>query len=500
MASILPERDLTTLFDAYRGETNLGAFLEHALGCAVEWFGAARATLFLKDDLSRGFILAGQAGDTSRVPTHTLLREGEGIAGRALRDGRPLLVDPRDLPDGGSAVVVPLMTPESGPIGVLNVARTIGMPAYDDQDLDVIASIARYIGLAIHNARLFARMNQAVAQSRATSEKLDAIIANLGVGVLVVTPYEEVVGWNPQALQVFGETLQQGVLLRHILKQLPVVLRVTLEQAFYTASEGERISRRAFDSATDLAWSVVASPLPDGGVTLAIQDISEHERANRELARVRRLAEIGQMTAAVAHEIRNPLTGIRSAAQMVQSTSDEACEYGKIIEEEALKLNALCDQFLEFSRPLALNLKEFDPAELAAHVCDLHRPEFIKRSVGLDLLIMRAAPMVKGDPLRLEQILRNLILNGLQACRPGGEVTVVIDGPHLSVQDTGAGIEPHHLEKLFTPFFTTKPSGTGLGLPTVRKIADAHGWDVRVQSTPGVGTTFDLDFGWDQAA
>lgn len=500
MASILPERDLTTLFDAYRGETSLGVFLEHALGCASEWFGAARATLFLKDDLARGFILAGQAGDTARVPTHTLLREGEGIAGRAIRDGRPLLVDSRDLVDGGSAVVVPLMTPDSGPIGVLNVARTAGMPAYDDQDLDVIASIARYLALAIHNARLFARMNQAVAQSRATSEKLDAIIANLGVGVLVVTPYEEVVGWNPQSQQIFGDALQHGVLFRHVLKSLPVVLRVTLEQAFYAASEGEQISRRAFDSATDLAWSVVASQLPDGGVTLAIQDISEHERANRELARVRRLAEIGQMTAAVAHEIRNPLTGIRSAAQMVQSVSDEACEYGKIIEEEALKLNALCDQFLEFSRPLALNLKEFDPADVVTHVCEIHRPEFEKRSVRLDLVMGRAAPSVKGDPLKLEQVLRNFVLNALQACRPGGCVTVTVDGPRIFVQDTGVGIEPHHLEKLFTPFFTTKPSGTGLGLPTVRKIVDAHGWDVRVNSTPGVGTTFELDFGWDEAA
>lgn len=500
MASILPERDLTTLFDAYRGETSLGAFIEHALACAGEWFGASRATIFLKDDLARGFVLAGQAGDTARVPTHTLLREGEGIAGTAIKHGRPLRVDERELPDGGSAVVVPLMTAESGAIGVLNVARTADMPPYDDQDLDTIASLARYLGLAIQNARLFSRMNQAVAQTRATSEKLDAIIANLGLGVLVVTPYEEVAGWNPQAVNLFGDALEHGVMFRHMLKALPVVLRVTIEQAFYGASEGERVSRRAFDSATDQAWSVVASPLPDGGVTLAVQDISDHERANRELARVRRLAEIGQMTAAVAHEIRNPLTGIRSAAQMVQSTSDEACEYGKIIEEEALKLNALCDQFLEFSRPLALNVKEFDPAEVARHICEINRPEFDKRHVRLEIEFVAAPPKVKGDPLRLEQVLRNLVLNALQACKPGGEVVVKIDGPRMSIRDTGVGIEPHHLEKLFTPFFTTKPSGTGLGLPTVRKIIDAHGWDVRVDSTPGVGTTFELDFGWDQAA
>lgn len=500
MASILPERDLTSLFDAYLSEQNLSGFIERAVACSLDWFGASRATLFLKDDLARGFVLAGQAGNAGHIPTHTLLREGEGIAGAAIRNGRPVLMAASELPDGGSAVVVPLLAPQCGAIGVLNVARTVGMPAYDEQDLETIAGIARYIALAVQNARLFSRMNQAMAQTRATSEKLDAIIANLGVGILVVTAYEEIAGWNPQAHQFFGEALEHGTLLKHLLKASPVVLRVTLEQAFYAASEGERISRRAFDSATDLAWSIVASPLPDGGVTLAIQDISEHERANRELARVRRLAEIGQMTAAVAHEIRNPLTGIRSAAQMVQSVSDEACEYGKIIEEEALKLNSLCDQFLEFSRPLALNLKEFDPLTVVRHVCDIHRSEFEKRSVKLELAEHRTPPSVKGDPLRLEQVLRNFILNALQACRPGGLVTVTVDGPRISVHDTGVGIEPHHLEKLFTPFFTTKPSGTGLGLPTVRKIVDAHGWDVRVNSTPGVGTTFELDFGWDEAA
>ncbi len=129
MASILPERDLTTLFDAYRGETNLAAFIERALACAIEWFGAERATLFLKDDLARGFVLAGQAGAADHIPTHTMLREGEGIAGTAIRHGRPVLIAHGELSDGGSAVVVPLMALSAGAASVAS-DRERGMLAY----------------------------------------------------------------------------------------------------------------------------------------------------------------------------------------------------------------------------------------------------------------------------------------------------------------------------------------------------------------------------------
>lgn len=505
MHANLPERDLAELFASYGGETSLDSFMKKVLDGCVDWFDAARVSLFLKNEFTGDYWLSGQGGPDSTIPVDTILRAGEGIAGKAIQSGKPTLL--RDVEDGGkkrrdrgSAVVVPLVAPDAGCLGVLNVARREGDELFTTRDLDTIGSIARYVALAIHNARLFTRMNQAVGQARALNEKLDAVIACLGVGVLVVTEFEEVTGWNPEAAAIFGSSLEAGVLLRHVVARAPIVLKVAVEQAFVMAAGGERVTRRAFDASTDRGWSVIASPLPDGGATLAIQDVTEHERAQRELSRVRRLAEIGQMTAAVAHEIRNPLTGIRSAAQMVQGVSEEACEYGKIIEEEALKLNGLCDQFLEFARPLALNIREFSPAEVAHYITEQHRHEFDRADVRLDFKRGAPAPMIKGDPVRLEQIVRNLLLNALQASQAGGKVTVSVDGPKIQVRDTGPGIEPHMMDKLFTPFFTTKPNGTGLGLSTVRKIVDAHGWDVTVQSAPGNGTTFELDFGLEQAA
>lgn len=505
MPANLPERDLAGLFAAYSGEMSLEAFMKKALEGCVEWFDAARVSLFLKNEFGSDYWLSGQAGPDSTIPVDAILRPGEGLAGKAIQTGKPMLLSStegsrRKRRDKGSAVIIPLIAPEPGCIGVLNVARREGDAPFTNNDLGTIESIARYVALAIHNARLFTRMTQAMGQAQAMHEKLDSVISCLGVGVLVVTEYEEVTGWNPEAAAIFGTALEPGILLRHVLARAPIVLKVAVEHAFTLGAGGERVTRRAFDATSDRGWSVIASPLPDGGATLAVQDITEQERAQRELARVRRLAEIGQMTAAVAHEIRNPLTGIRSAAQMVQGVSEEACEYGKIIEEEALKLNGLCDQFLEFARPLALNIREFDPADVVRYITEQHRPDFDRAGVRLDFRRRAVSPTIKGDPLRLEQVVRNLVLNALQASSAGGRVTVEVDGPRIQIRDTGPGIEPHMMDKLFTPFFTTKTNGTGLGLSTVRKIVDAHGWDVRVHSSLGTGTTFELDFGLEEAA
>lgn len=499
MPATLPERDLAGLFSSFGEGLSLDAFMENALGNCVEWFEASRVSLFLRADETGEYRLIAQAGPKSDLPLNSFLRVGEGVAGKAIAVGKPMLLDVRGKQGssarGGTAMVVPLVTPESGCLGVLNVSRANELPAFTSRDLKTAETIARYVALAVANAQLFSRMNHAVAQAQALTEKLDAVIACLGVGVLVVTEFQEVSGWNPEAQRLFGERLGSGVLLRHVVAELPKPLREGIEEVFMSAAGGERTTRQAHDPTSEQWWNVIGSPLPSGGATLAVQDVTEHERMQKELGRVTRLAEIGQMTAAIAHEIRNPLTGIRTAAQMIQRDVEEAAEYGRIVEEEALKLNELCDQFLDFARPVALDIEDVDAVKIAKRVAELERPQFEQRGVSFDLSIRSAAPIIKGDPLKLEQVIRNLVMNALQACSAGDRVTVEVDGPRVVVRDTGCGIEPYNMDLLFTPFFTTKPSGTGLGLSTVRKIADAHGWVVSVRSRSGVGTAFEVDLG-----
>lgn len=513
MRESFEDRDLALLFDVSRAsdEGGFDAHLQHILERCLRWFSASGISVFIRQDDTDEFILAAKLGADSKVPTGARLRSGEGIAGACIAAGEPMIVkDPADSPllhgrvqprtDIGSAMVIPLIAKESGCIGVLNVSRRVQEPAFSSADLFQAGPLAQYIAMAVSNARLFAGMNDAVAQTRSLNLKLDAIIASLGVGVVVTGRDGAVERCNPEAEALLMTALPNGSTLSKKLAHGPAGLRHTILKGLKRAQLGKRHTERAHDEDSGKAWSVVASPLPGGGATIAIQDVSSHEKALHELDRVRRLAEIGQMTAAIAHEIRNPLTGIRSAAQIVQGAPGELSEFGKIIEREALKLNELCDEFLDFARPLNLSLKRLDLVEILQRVCNEYTASAERACLQLRLIMDGRSPKIRGDLVRVEQVCRNLVLNAIQASRPGGIVEVSLLRGKLVVQDQGQGIENELVQKLFTPFFTTKPNGTGLGLSNVRKIVDAHGWRINVQSQPGRGTRFEVLFQEQQAA
>jgi signal transduction histidine kinase len=513
MSESIAEKDLAVLFDVSRATTEGGqdAFLHHILEGCVRWFSASGTSVFIKQEPSEEFVLAAKLGADSTVPDRAHLRSGQGIAGACIATGQPMLVqDPLDNPllkgrvrtreDIGSAMVVPLVTPESGCIGVLNVSRRIGEVPFSASDLLQAAPLARHIAMAVSNAQLFSRLNTAIAETKTVNEKLDAIISCLGVSVIVVDAGGRLEQWNPEAEQLVGSKMRKGCALHDVLADVPGELRLQALKGLRRALAGKRYRERAHDAQADQAWSIVASPLPGGGATVALQDVSLHEKALRELDRVKRLAEIGQMTAAIAHEIRNPLTGIRSASQIVQSAPGELAEFGRIIEREALKLNSLCDQFLEFAKPLNLHLERVDLVDIVQAVAKEYVSTAQHLGIDLRLVLDGRASRIKADPVRFEQVCRNLFLNALQATTTGGHVTVSLLKGQLVVEDDGKGIDSEVVDKLFTPFFTTKASGTGLGLSNVRKIVDAHGWQIKVVSRPGAGTRFELVFHEQKAA
>jgi signal transduction histidine kinase len=212
----------------------------------------------------------------------------------------------------------------------------------------------------------------------------------------------------------------------------------------------------------------------------------------REVNRVRRLAEIGQMTAAIAHEIKNPLTGIRSAAQLIVSMPDKAVELAQMIEEEAVKLSELCNQFLDFARPIEPTFGAVDLFVIATKLRRIHQHEFWEASV--ELRILGDSTQVLGDRHQVERVMQNLMLNALQATASGGVVTIHLLSRGFTVSDTGSGMSEETLSKLFQPFFTSKPKGTGLGLSNCQKIISAHDGVIVVDSKVGEGSSFRVQF------
>ena len=232
-----------------------------------------------------------------------------------------------------------------------------------------------------------------------------------------------------------------------------------------------------------------------GQLADANRNLQEAEAAMR---RSERLAALGQLSAGLAHELRNPLGTIRVSAEMllknVQAESDIAKELAGFIASEVDRTNSLVTRFPEFARPLELQAQTADLTE----VLDRSIAELERTTPRYNVTVYRNfSPDVRPfafDAELLERVFYNLLLNAAQATPPGGEVTVktkpIGDGVEISFIDRGAGIEPQHLENIFNPFFTTKKEGLGMGLAIVSKIVDLHGGKITVDSEPGKGSIF----------
>ncbi len=227
----------------------------------------------------------------------------------------------------------------------------------------------------------------------------------------------------------------------------------------------------------------------------ANQNLQEAEAAVR---RSDRLAALGQLSAGLAHELRNPLGTIKTSAEMllknVPADNAVAREMAGFISSEVDRTNSLVTRFLDFARPLAVRLEKTDLTQVidqAVSDVEKHQPPF---DVTIYKNYSPEIPPFFLDGELMERVMYNLLLNAAQASPPSGSITVKtrqIDGMvEIAVIDRGSGIQPKLLESIFNPFYTTKAGGVGLGLAIVSKIVDEHGGSISVESEPGEGSVF----------
>jgi signal transduction histidine kinase len=228
------------------------------------------------------------------------------------------------------------------------------------------------------------------------------------------------------------------------------------------------------------------------------------EEAEAQVRRTDRLAALGQLTAGLAHELRNPLGTLKTSAELLQrkvaADNEIAREMAGYISQEVDRINSLITRFLDFARPRSLRLDKADLHAMLDHAIDLFDRE--KSGAAASVTVFKNySPdirQVRIEAELMEHVITNLLSNAAQASSPGAVVTVktrlaeTAEGQkaEIAVIDRGSGIDAKHLENIFNPFFTTKAEGVGLGLAIVSKIVDEHGGQIMVESTPGEGSVF----------
>jgi len=279
-----------------------------------------------------------------------------------------------------------------------------------------------------------------------------------------------------------------------------------LVRLFDLTGTGEGVIEQEIDcqmtNGTIIPLEVIATRLNEGddgasGHIILFRDLTEIQHLRKEIDRSRRLASIGSLAAGVAHEIRNPLSSIKGFATYFRERYRDVPEDKKtadIMIQEVDRLNRVISQLLEFASPMNIQLK---PVSLEA---------FIKRSLEMVegqandkgiRIETRYSPEVGNtliDPDLINQVLLNLYLNSFDAMEGGGTLSVTMISHdkkrvRIEISDTGHGMNKSDIEKIFDPYFTTKPSGTGLGLAIVHRIVEAHRGEIRVKSREGQGTT-----------
>jgi two-component system nitrogen regulation sensor histidine kinase GlnL len=339
------------------------------------------------------------------------------------------------------------------------------------------------------------------------------ILASLSDGIVVVDPGCYVLLFNPAMEEMTGISSRRVVgspLASLLPKHSPIPARVstTLETGYpFFAPETEWPRSNDQPLPTSLTISAIVDDEAGEtlGAVLVVRDLRRIKELEESLRPADRLNAFGVLAAAMAHEIKNPLLGIRGAAQLLgeELGREGAREYTDIIIREADRLNALMEEMLDFARPHPLVRSVVNLHEVLDAVIALERPSCTQHGVLIHLQYDPSLPDIWADRNRLTQVFLNLVRNGWEATPHGGTLTLTTKhsgqpvrvgprgGPMLLVEvvDEGVGISPEVQQKLFTPFFTTKARGSGLGLAISHKIVEEHGGRFVIKSVAGRGTT-----------
>ncbi len=489
-----------TLLDWARelnAETDLPALIGHLRTRVRDTLGVATAEVLLRADGGRFVAMEG-------TPPAAVTLDSQSVA--RLEGETSLSFDEGEAPGlAGARHLFPLRV--KGTLrAVLAVGeRGAGGEPLTSEDRALLATLAAHAGTAIEAARLVQEVRRRAEEIERLHEREARILESSAVGLLLSDADGKILAWNRALEQIHGLPRNNAVgrALGDVLP--PHVARKISEQADSGLDEGDRRSFRLAMTNNEgrrIMLNIAVSPVADGGHVVSFDDVTSRVMLEQQLSQQERLAALGLLAAGVAHEINTPLTGVSSYVQMLLedcAADDPRRALLTRVDEQAMRASNIAGSLLNFARPDRSTLETIDLNDAVREALALFEPQRRGRAIELVSILDSELPRVRGHRVKLQQVLLNLLLNARDAIGDRGQVIVRTEGSgdwvRLSVEDDGHGIPEADLERIFDPFFTTKrrDRGTGLGLSVSYGIIEEHDGKIRVDSTPGERTRFQIE-------
>ena len=398
-------------------------------------------------------------------------------------------------------------------IAFLGLGKTMTGDFLTSEDVELLETLAGYLGIAIQNARLYASLEQKVAEYERLKDFNENIVESINVGVLAIDMEDRIESWNSQ-MEVMYALPRWQALTRPVAEVLPEAF----VEEFYRVRQTPGIHnlykfRLSTPAGEYRTVNVAIAPLVTRkfsviGRLIIMDDITERVELEAQLSQADKLSSIGLLAAGVAHEVNTPLAVISSYAQMLAKQLQGDPQKTALMEKitrQTFRASEIVNNLLNFSRTSGTEFTEVDVNRIIQDTLALLEHQFKTARVQVEDELRQQLPLISGNAGRLQQVFLNLFLNARDAMPNGGKLRVATsngDGVSVAVSDTGTGISQEHIQRIYDPFFTTKNApregqpnrGTGLGLAVTYGIIQEHAGKIRVESRPGQGTTFYLDF------
>ncbi|MGC2487979.1 MAG: ATP-binding protein, partial [Candidatus Sulfotelmatobacter sp.] len=499
-------------------ETNLNTLLSSLIDRLSRTLAVDRITIFLASEETGKFAPAKSFGLS--MPHHIdlafLSAPRPEPAGHLFFENTHQV--PRETPEAQQAIArldlnyyIPCHAQEKT-IAVLGLGKTTKGDFLSSEDMELLETLGGYLGIAIQNGQLYASLQQKAAEYERLKDFNENIVESINVGVMALDMQDRIESWNAQ-MEVMYAVPRWQTLTQPLKAIFPPEFVEEFDRMRQDAGIRNLYKFRLKTPAGEVRTvNVAIAPLVTRafqviGRLVIMDDITERIDLETQLSQADKLSSIGLLAAGVAHEVNTPLAVISSYTQMLSKQLQGDTQKAGLLEKitrQTFRASEIVNNLLNFSRTSGSEIGDVDVNKVIADTLALLEHQFKVARVEVHNTPEPKLPAIQGNAGRLQQVFLNLFLNAKDAMPGGGKLRVAtLNGESVSVcvSDTGTGIAPEHIQRIYDPFFTTKtapregqPRGTGLGLSVTYGIIQEHAGKIRVESHPGQGTTFTLDF------